>query len=106
MACNSHVLIGDEEISVINENYKRSKAEDINDDDMEPEGQGTGEGTSTTPGPTTGGAGAAEGAGSSTTPDMHDAASLHRILRRSSRYLRTRVPLTRSLPWRTTTTSA
>ena len=67
-------LIGDEEISVINENYKRSKAEDINDDDMEPEGQGTGEGTSTTPGPTTGGAGAgAEGAGSSTTPDMHDA---------------------------------
>ena len=67
-------LIGDEEINVINENYKRSKAEDINDDDMEPEGQGTGEGTSTTPGPTTGGAGAgAEGAGSSTTPDMHDA---------------------------------
>ena len=67
-------LIGDEEISVINENYKRSKTEDINDDDMEPEGPRTGEGTSTTPGPTTGGAGAsAEGAGSSTTPDMHDA---------------------------------
>ena len=67
-------MIGEKEISVINENYKRSKAEDINDDDMEPEGQGTGEGTSTTPGPTTGGAGAsAEGAGSSTTPDMHDA---------------------------------
>ena len=67
-------LIGDEEISVINENYKRSKAEDIHDDDMEPEGQGTGEGTSTTPGPTTGGTGAsAEGAGWSTTPDMHDA---------------------------------
>ena len=67
-------LIGDKEISVINENYKRSKAEDINDDDMEPEGQGTGEGTSTTPEPTTGGAGAsAEGAGTSTTPDMHDA---------------------------------
>ena len=39
-------LIGDKEISVINENYKRSKADDVNDDDMEPEGQGTGEGTS------------------------------------------------------------
>ena len=67
-------LIGDKEISVINENYKRSKTEDTNDDNMEPEGPRTGEGTSTTPGPTTGGAGAsAEGAGSSTTPDMHDA---------------------------------
>ena len=67
-------LIGDKEISVINENYKRSKADDVNDDDMEPEGQGTGEATSTTPDPTTGGAEAsAEGAGTSTTPDMHDA---------------------------------
>ena len=67
-------LIEDKEISVINENYMRSKADDTNDDNMESEGQRTGDGTSTTPGPTTGGAGAsAEGAGSSTTPDMHGA---------------------------------
>ena len=67
-------LIEDKEISVINENYKRSKADEVNDDDMEPEGQGTGEGTSAAPEPTTGGAEAsAEGAGTSTTPDMHDA---------------------------------
>ena len=67
-------LIEDKEISVINENYKRSKTDDTNDDDMGTEGQRTGDGTSTTPGPTTGGAGAsAEGAGSSTTPDMHEA---------------------------------
>ena len=67
-------LIEDKEISVINENYKRSKADEVNDDDMEPEGPGTGGGTSTTPEPTTGGAEAsAEGAGTSTAPDMHDA---------------------------------
>ena len=67
-------LIGDKEISVINGNYKRSKADDTNDDNMEPKGPGTGEGTSTTSGPTTGGVGAsAEGAGTSTTPDMHKA---------------------------------
>ena len=67
-------LIEDKEISVINENYKRSKTDDTNDDNMESEGPRTGDGTSTTPGPTTGGAGAsAEGAGSSTTPDMHEA---------------------------------
>ena len=51
-------LIGEKEISVINENYKRSKADDTNDENMEPEGPGTGEGSSTTPGPTTGGVGA------------------------------------------------
>ena len=67
-------LIEDKEISVINENYMRSKTDDTNDDNMESEGPRTGDGTSTTPGPTTGGAGAsAEGAGSSTTPDMHGA---------------------------------
>ena len=42
-------LIEDKEISVINENYKRSKADDTNDDDMGTEGQRTGDGTSTTP---------------------------------------------------------
>ena len=67
-------LIEDKEISVINENYKRSITDGVNDDDMEPEGPGTGEGTSTTPEPTTGDAEAsAEGAGKSTAPDMHDA---------------------------------
>ena len=67
-------LIEDKEISVINENYKRSMTDGVNDDDMEPEGPGTGEGTSTTPEPTTGDAEAsAEGAGKSTAPDMHDA---------------------------------
>ena len=67
-------LIEDKEISIINENYKRSKTDDTNDENMESEGPRAGEGTSTTPGPTTGGAGAnAEGAGSSTTPDMHEA---------------------------------
>ena len=67
-------LIEDKEVSVINKNYKRSKTDDTNDDNMESEGPRTGDGTSTTPGPTTGGVGAsAEGAGSSTTPDMHEA---------------------------------
>ena len=41
---------------------------------MGSDGPRTGDGTSTTPGTTTGGVGAsAEGAGSSTTPDMHEA---------------------------------
>ena len=67
-------LIEDKEISVINENYRRSKADEVNDDDMEPEGQGTGEGTCAAPEPTARGAEAsAEGAGTSTAPDMHDA---------------------------------
>ena len=67
-------LIEDKEISVINENYKRSMADEINDDDMEREGHGTGEGRSTTQEATTGDAEAsAEGAGRSTAPDMHDA---------------------------------
>ena len=102
-------LIEDKEISVINENYKRSKTDDTNDDNMESEGPRTGEGTSTTPGPT---------------PEERELVlkgqvrrpprtctkrpNLHRILKRSSKSLRTRVPssrpLTHSLPWRTTTT--
>ena len=67
-------LIGEKEISVINENYKRSKAGDTYDENMEPEGQENGDGSSTTPGPTTGGVGAgADGDGRSTTPDRHEA---------------------------------
>ena len=98
-------LIGEKEIGVITENYKRS------DEDMEPEGQGTGDGSSTTPGPTTGGVGA-NAAGTVDLPPLkgRKLPNLHRILRRNSKSPRTKVlslrPLTRSLPWRMTTTSA
>ena len=104
-------LIEDKEISVISENYKRSMADEVNDDDMEPEGPRTGGGTSTTPEPTTGGAEAsAEGACTSTAPDMHDATKSPSNPEKNSKSLRTRVPssrpLTRSLPWRTIITFA
>ena len=104
-------LIGEKEISVINENYKRSKAGDTYDENMEPEGQGNGDGSSTTPGPTTEGVGAsAEGRVDLPPRTGTKHPSLHPILRKSSKYLRTKVPSsrpsTRSLPWRTTTMSA
>ena len=105
-------LIEDKEISVINENYKRSMADEFNDDAMEHEGHGTGGGTSTTQEPTTGDAEAsAEGAQvdlplrtCTTRP------SLHQTLRKSSKSLKIRErssrPLTRSLPWQMTVTFA
>ena len=67
-------LIGEKEIGVITENYKRSKAGDTFDENMESEGQGTGDGSSTTPGPAAGGVGAnATGDGKSTTPEGQEA---------------------------------
>ena len=101
-------LIGDKEISVINENYKSPRPKTS---------------TMTTWNPKVKGPGRVRRPPRNRRPEAREQVpkeqvrrplltctmrpSLHQILRRSSRYLRTRVPLsrplTRSLPWRTTT---